>query len=282
MRVTGSLGLLVIATMVLAGCTSGESATKAAPAASTTAAPPEVTAETGSISGLVIDEEIQGIAGADVGILDRTPELKAVTDAAGKFTFNELPPGDYKIVAQKLGYESRALSVKVEVGQVAEAKLTLVALAIKEQRIFHFPFAGFFSCGMSSPVLTVACRGTAGLEDKSSFKTNVTASDIQTVIDTMTWDASAPGTAKILRNVFSVDGVSGSGAEKNSVSPNILRVDEPKAKAKAKLNHLIWIGWTSTSDPTQIVVVVYQQKFDVTTSVFYGDEAPEDFSALPP
>ncbi|MBI2078378.1 MAG: hypothetical protein HYT80_08445 [Euryarchaeota archaeon] len=70
------------------------------------------------------------------------------------------------------------------------------------------------------------------------------------------------------------------GRGQDAASPNILRLDEPRAKAK--LDHLIWIGWTSTGDPSQVVVVVYQQKFSVITSMFYGEEAPEDFSALPP
>lgn len=280
MRGIAQLLTVAVSAILLAGCTSAESAKTTT--VSTTAAAPSVTEETGSISGVIMDEEIRGIPGAEVGVLDRTPELKTTTDAQGMFTFNELPAGDYKLVAQKLGYESRALSVTVEVGKVAEAKITLVAIAIKEEREFHFPFSGFFACGASSPALTVACRTTVDPNDKSSFKTNVTAADIMTVVDTMTWDSTAPGTAKIFRNILSIDGVAGSAIEKNGVSPNILRMDEPNAKKNAKLNHLIWIGWTSTGDPTQVVVVVYQQKFTTITSMFYGEEAPEDFSALPP
>ena len=261
----------------LAGCADGK-ADASQQSATTTAAPATVSADTGSIAGTIVDDEQSPVVNAIVGLIDQ-PDREATTDGAGKFTFNDLAPGDYKVAAQKLGYDSISRQVTVTAGEVAEVVFVMNVLQIEETYHDTIIYDGFFSCGASSPVLTVACRTTVDGQDKTSFSTNV-SEGVMTFIDAMTWQSSAPGTAKILRNVVSVASPGSGSGNTNGVSPNIVRLDEPKTKDKTKVNHVVWIGWTSTSDPTQVVVVVYQQKFNIVTSVFYGEEAPEDYTGL--
>lgn len=270
-----AMGMLVLT--AFSGCVGGEGADVKASNPPPSAAPPTVTEDTGSISGTVLDDEALPIVGADVAIIGGG-EYGSKTDDGGKFTINEVPPGSVKIVAQKLGFESIGRNVDVLAGEVATVTLTLKAIEIVNAYHDTFDFNGMFVCGVSSPAAVVTpCRNVP--EEKSTFAVAVKA-DVKTYIDAMTWQSSAPGTSKVMRNALSVSPGSGS-ANMNGPSPNIARVDEIKTKADSKVNHVIWIGYTGTSDPTSIIAISIQQKFHVLTSVFYGVEAPEDYTGLP-
>jgi len=119
-------GLLLV--LVLAsGCTASDApATKAA----STAQAPEPTVDTtyGSITGRVTDDELVPLAKARVGLLEATSV--AETDAAGRFTINDLLPQTYSLVVEKLGYESAARKVAVVAGEVADVEAVLKPMAL--------------------------------------------------------------------------------------------------------------------------------------------------------
>lgn len=64
------------------------------------------------LSGQVVNgEQNQSLVGAHIQILDR--EFTTATNALGKFRFQNLPAGDYKLLISHIGYERKTVSVSV-------------------------------------------------------------------------------------------------------------------------------------------------------------------------
>ena len=98
----------------------------------------------GAIEGAVTDERQQALTDISVVLLPdvrRRYELyrTALTDPSGRFRFDRVPPGDYKIFAWKevendawfdpefmRGYESRGKAVRVSDGSAASAPVTVI------------------------------------------------------------------------------------------------------------------------------------------------------------
>jgi uncharacterized membrane protein len=75
----------------------------------------------GSITGSVANAKGSPIVGAAVSDGTRT----ATTDATGKYTIANVPPGTYQVVASKEGYESSSRTVSVLQGATAIANFSL-------------------------------------------------------------------------------------------------------------------------------------------------------------
>lgn len=277
------LGALV-ATLILipwAGCVSEADASKTQESPTDPAPEPTVTADTGSISGLVVSNELAPLSGAIVGLLER-PELAATTDEGGRFTFNDVEPGGYSVVAQKLGYDSAARKITVVAGEVAEVEFVLKPIPTDEPYVESFTYAGFFGLGFSTPVVTARLGGVISPStERSIFRTNLSGPGLEDVVDAMTGESSAPLTAKRFMLVLSaVNGGSGSNTTAGT-SPLLNKLEGPKTNQTSQISHVTWIAWTQTSDPTQVVVVVFQQRFTLHANLFYHDPAPPDFTGLP-
>jgi thermitase len=81
----------------------------------------------GQIAGQVTDaEDFSAISGVQVTDGTRT----ALTDAAGMYTIDDVPPGSYHVVASKEGYEDSALTVDVLSGNIAVANFSLSQLIV--------------------------------------------------------------------------------------------------------------------------------------------------------
>jgi subtilisin family serine protease len=81
----------------------------------------------GSITGAVTDAT-DGSAIAGAMVTDGT--RIATTDATGKYTIGNVPPGTYQVAASKESYESSALAVTVLEGSTATADLSLTRLIV--------------------------------------------------------------------------------------------------------------------------------------------------------
>lgn len=137
--------LLVFLGAALAGC-AGDGTPAATSAAPTNAPEAVVAADVGSVAGLVVNEELVPIERARAGLVER--QLQATTDAAGRFTFNDLEPGSYTAIAEALGYEATAMKVSVVAGEVAEIRLALTAIAVVEAFTKVLPHTFFIeACG---------------------------------------------------------------------------------------------------------------------------------------
>jgi Tfp pilus assembly protein PilX len=76
---------------------------------------------TGTISGLVTDQQNAAVAGAEVTIVDTTTNIatKKTTNESGRYTFVEVPPSTYNITFAKAGFSTRrAAGQQIDVGQV--------------------------------------------------------------------------------------------------------------------------------------------------------------------
>jgi subtilisin family serine protease len=81
----------------------------------------------GSITGSVTDaKDGAAISGAQVSAGTRT----ATTDASGKYTVANVPPGTYVVVASKEGYQNSSLTVNVVSGSTAVANLSLSQIIV--------------------------------------------------------------------------------------------------------------------------------------------------------
>lgn len=83
-----------------------------------------VFAQSGSISGKVVDETNQPLPGASVSIDGTT--IGSTTDVNGAFTLNQVKAGNYTLTAKFLGYVAGKKTVSVSAGQVASISFQLV------------------------------------------------------------------------------------------------------------------------------------------------------------
>lgn len=141
-----TLALLILFTTALAGCVSGQAGgSKSQPDDAPRAADPATFGEsTGAVQGLVVDDAINPIAGAVVGLTET--DASTTTDAGGRFSFSQLEPGTYTVLANALGYSAVARTVDVVAGELAEVQLTLEALAVVEPYHVVQTFAGLIEC----------------------------------------------------------------------------------------------------------------------------------------
>src|SRR5262245_12131317 len=83
---------------------------------------------TGTVSGQVTDEQSDVVAGAVVTLQDvaTNAQQKTVTNAAGRYTFANMPPGLYDMVVSKSGFvQAKLTGEKVTVGLVLTVNVTL-------------------------------------------------------------------------------------------------------------------------------------------------------------
>jgi hypothetical protein len=123
----------VIVTGLLAGCVASEAETKTESDTSATldaGTPAEGAGPVGALRGQVRDDELQAIGRAPVSLLQTAFSVES--DADGAFAFVNLPVGEYTIIAQKLGYDSKAQKIKVAQDETTWVNLTLVALVTSD------------------------------------------------------------------------------------------------------------------------------------------------------
>ena len=277
------LGLAIVAILLLAGCTGSPTSTPTSPPATTA---PTATASdvTGSIEGLVTNDETLPLEGASIGLQDTS--LTATTDAAGKFVFNDLEPGDYKVFASKLGYGSAGRAVTVIAGEIAAVQLQLEAISLTNTSFYQTtPYEGFMVCSISafSPVNCNA-EGVAG-EDTTSWIVDVDRTyPLKEAVIELTWVPTSPTTGQEMeiefcedienRQVLCAQGqVDAWYTYADGPPPVTLRVsDIPKEATQL----LVGAGAKFGAAP------VVQQRFTEYVTWCYVEKCADDFSALPP
>jgi hypothetical protein len=293
--------VFVTIAVALAGCAQAPAASTLA-SSSAAAPPPKAGASTGSLSGVVVDDEMVPVADADVGLVE---DAKALTksDATGRFVFNDLEPGTYSVAVQKIGYETGTQRVSVIVGEVRESKITIKRVVLSTARVATYIAAGFIELGWKVPAI-------AG----SVTTPNVTSADLADVyyamdkeaasaVSAMTWQPNVVGTAK---RMFLAHYLSKKGCvdqcdflgRVTGMSPLLRRTDNLlDVTLKPGLEINAYFGLSSCSQPSTgapttgadnctaapdtLVEVAIQQKMTVYTSVFYVDPAPVGYTPLP-
>ncbi|MGW8318973.1 MAG: carboxypeptidase-like regulatory domain-containing protein [Candidatus Promineifilaceae bacterium] len=88
------------------------------------------TTSTGAIAGTVNGPSQEPLAGAVVMISGDSPahlDIAALTDAAGRYRFDNLQPGLYNLLVNAADYRSQSGQVMVEANQIARLDFALTS-----------------------------------------------------------------------------------------------------------------------------------------------------------
>lgn len=308
--------VLLLSSLVLSGCTSADSANSAD--TSQSAQPePSVDASTGAIQGFVTDDSLSPIAGAEVGVQELGATSR--TDGTGRFVLNGLAEGSYAVAVQKLGYSAAAKRIDVRAGEITEASFQLVALAIEESYHVSQSGSGRFGCGFAlrPGVALAGCAATYGTPldgtDKFRVDFHLSAENISKVKSLVlesewrstqamsggfdmyweTYQEWGAGTAytEDVRRVARAFGNSPLKAytddeemEDNFKEWNKAGETPPKycvkdGKCSIYARAFPYAGTLGPSAPADLSVYI-DQPFTHWVTEFFGEYAPEDFTAL--
>lgn len=275
--------ILAALIVFVSGCV--DSSSSEGPAAdSTEAPPPSVTADTGSIEGVLVDEEGQPVQAATVALVEL--DLQTKSDDAGKFVFNELTPGTFKLLAERLGYQSIAKSVDVKAGEITQARFVMSAIEILDEGFFRMTqYDGLVQCSVSIFTPINPCGGVTG-EDKDSWIFTIDRNlTFKEGIFELVWKATGPEPIgkhmelevcdDLNREYLCTFGGTTSDYYKwaDGESPQVLRLtDLPKNKNQ----FLTGAGAAFEQAP------LIQQKFTIYMTHCFLEECAEDYQARPP
>ncbi|HEX9816655.1 MAG TPA: carboxypeptidase-like regulatory domain-containing protein, partial [Candidatus Thermoplasmatota archaeon] len=151
------------------------------------AAPPEVDVDTGAVEGIVHDDSLVPLDGAQLALADA--ELTTVSDATGRFTFSNVAPGDHQLFVARLGFDSVAKRLNVVAGEVTTVDVTLTAIPITEPWSTVQSKRGIFGCGASwRPQDPATGGGIAACGVFSLYANNTQFDQFY-----LAWDLSATG-----------------------------------------------------------------------------------------
>ena len=144
-----ALAPLLLLASLLAGC-SGGSPAEAEPATDFSDLGGQVTATTGLLRGVVVDERIIPVVGADVG-LSGGKSANQTTDDQGRFLFSGLEPGTYFVQVRSKLHTAQQTSAEVIAGE-AEPKVVRVLverLFKQDPYVVQVVREGFFQCSQA-------------------------------------------------------------------------------------------------------------------------------------
>ena len=141
--------LLLLVAFLLAGCSDPSTVQPAV----------EPTAQTGSLTGIVVDTAIVPLAGVQVRLEGH--EEAVTTDALGAWRLDALEPGSYFLHATKDGFAPIQTGAAVTAGEVTDVALEMVANVTEEPFIVPTTWKGFLDCSVR--VGTAGASGSVGL-----------------------------------------------------------------------------------------------------------------------
>jgi hypothetical protein len=282
--VVRNLVLLTLACLVLSGCSGSDSKAQETPGPSTEPAGPD----SGAIYGMVTNDEGLPVSQVTVGVVELNKLAKTGED--GVYRLSPIPPGDYKVVPERLGYTASARMVKVVAGEETKADFVLKAIPVaKDPVVSTIPYAGVIQCSVN-PVWPInPCNGITGT-DTSRFwvKLDQDLPWSQSLLEA-TWTPSTAATSQRLELDFcdyrggdKLQNCDDSSWTDYASGGPPLRTDTkspftgtPKITNATTIE--LGIG-TAIASPYP----VFQQSFNMYLTHCYVAECPEDYSGLPP
>ncbi len=276
-----ALVVMLMVGVALAGCAGDDIERNVTPSVEPTA-----TAESGAISGLVVNEEGLPVVGAQVALIDA--DLEAMTNDAGTFAFNNLSAGAHKLIVQKLGFESTARNVDVRLGEVSQVDITLAAVQVgQEPYVVPMVFEGIIQCSTNPYYPVNVCDGATG-DDVSLFFLEIdeTQADWKEAVIELVWTPTTEVTGQALEiDVCDVQNTTTSQAYcsdaehywefQGGESPIVLRLDDLPLEDTNLYQVGIGADWLS---PYPAV----QQRFTLYIGLCYWDDCDGEYSAIPP
>lgn len=140
--------VLLVLVPLLAGCSGGSDGTDGS---ANRPSDPSL----GALAGVVVDDAVRPVAGANVTarLADRT--ANATTDAGGLFRIDGLTPGAYIVEVSKAYYGTLQQAIDVRAGvepPLAKFQLNFMAGSVPYAELYQFE--GFFECGFAVPSYT--------------------------------------------------------------------------------------------------------------------------------
>lgn len=163
--------LLVLALLLLAGCTSGgrDAGTDSEEAKDIDFGDVQATETTGIIRGLVVDLSIRPLPGAEVRIAD--PNRTAVAGQDGQFAFSGLEPGEYFLTVSLTNYTSVQTRAEVVAGdsEPPVTKVVLERLASTQPFIETISKSGFITFGAAVGITSLGSTFFGGVGDDNAI-----------------------------------------------------------------------------------------------------------------
>lgn len=306
---------LTLVSLWLSGCAGADA--KEEPVAPTVASGD--TLDGGTLRAIIIDDAALPLQGATVGITQLGLQSTSDETGTALFTNLPPGSYQVAAATLGYSSAAKAVNVEVGVESAVTLTLIPIVIETPFQQTFG-PLQGYFDCRMGATTVastwTAACGtvsvplvgfvgpGTAGqnpwANDNSVLKFQVATNNTQTVIGDMRWTPSAVGTSTSLRFAFSYDGrpsthwwCSGEGpselqwrweAEAESTCSNVGSSDEEPVPRTHNddgepLTMRVYANapFGTLENP---VYLTLQQKFEIITTVFYGERAPDVFSGF--
>jgi hypothetical protein len=293
---------LLAAAVALAGCSGGGGA-DAGGGAGGSAHSASLAPGTGGVQGVVVDEAIRPVQGANVTATGNGASRSAETGADGAFLFEGLAPGTYSLVVKHFRYGLVQSAVDVQEGRVASAKLQVQRLFSQEPYHETQKFDGFIQCGWavggvasSTCVndythfvgLGYTCPQCEHLVDNRGT-TYPLGGGWQTQVYEMVWEQSAQGTSPEMRLTISHFPrpathwyCSGTGPSPLYVRMELGEVcedqqDDPKLAPPEGEQNMTMFAAAQPADGQPAALAV-SQPFTVFLNFFYYGKPPEGWS----
>lgn len=268
------------------------------------------------LRGTVVDDELRPVANAEVALLEL--DLVTTSDEEGVFAFEGLEAGSYTLIAQRLGFESYSQRVELGAGGEVELRVDLVPIAVAEPYSEAFgPYQGYFQCRLSTFYTTGACGFTCPLvtscinplgdfwDDEAAFNFKMTSNDYRSVVGEMRWEQGSFATSQEMRMSFSYENRTSSHWFCSGEGPSPLQwrfekleaddepecmgasqqlpddePEEPTTDLLLRIYANVPFGRIGADDP-QPFFVAYEQRFEMMTTIFHVEPAPEEYTGFP-
>ena len=294
-RALATLPLLMVA---LAGCSGGEEP----PADELTPADFEelelqATETKGLVRGVVVDDAIRPIAGAQIDLRGGETTKSTESSADGLFGFDGLDPGTYFLQVSRLGFKTTQVSAEVVAG-VAEPPITRVLLVADLSFVApyyeQYIFEGFMECSAGGAAgggyvyLNACSASNEAFPNDKTFESYVLGGYPAWVQSEMIWESTQAVSTSMAHNFAypsagATDGWQDQSAE--GPSPLLNTMDNVTAKEYLEgeefeegdnltLSMRIFTRATDGTGPA----LTFQQRFTVYTTVFYGYLPPEGWT----
>jgi hypothetical protein len=281
--------LFLLLTASLAGCVDDGAASRAALTAASTAssaAVPNVTAELGSIHGIVVDDEQTPIQGAQVSLLEKLVEV--TTDATGAYTINDLEPGGYRLVVTRVGYSQGARKVDVLAAEITKADFVLNALDILDpyqlvlSKVAYLKATWIYVTHAQGPLVNNS--GFNSLTCDPCIFTQYHAKNATQVMTETLWRSGQSGLPVLNNQVWLNYGINPT-AEKHM--GDIIRTGYWKNRqavlwTDGQVKSLASVDLSVLWVEGDLLSVNVEHKVEVFTSLAYDGPFPDKYSALPP
>ncbi len=249
----------------------------------------QATSQTGVIRGVVVDEAIRPVAGADIQTIVAGSNRTATSSDSGAFGFSDLPAGTYFLTVSKAGFKPVQQSAEVVAGE-AEPAITKVLLAADPAlRPFFevYNWEGYIQCSTRFVVNALAaCSAVPGSEDDFSSRLNPTV--VPTFAQSeMVWDSTqAAGDGMKLEYTDDSDGLDNYAIAVGG-SPLVIQANQTLMESKhvgteTGLYIRVFAGSTDGTTPPACppgpcegASVVVNQSFTVYTVLFYNMMPPD-------